>query len=217
MNLQGVHHVAYRCLDARQTVHWYRDHLDMDFVLAIAENEVPSTKAPDPYMHIFMDAGGGNILAFFELPNSPAMGRDTTFFADLAGNRLTQQRCRTSAQLTAVHVGDGGFDDMRTCAPPAGRGFEYLLGTGWDWEDELSKIPEYLDEKTKSPSVEAGLWDLVIDPTNLWLTIHESIGHATELDRALGYEANYAGSSFATIDKLNNFRDRKSTRLNSSH
>ncbi|WP_338415019.1 VOC family protein [uncultured Sphaerotilus sp.] len=72
----GVHHAAYRCKDAKQTVEWYRDHLGMDFVLAIAENEVPSTKAPDPYMHVFLDAGNGNVLAFFELPNSPAMGRD---------------------------------------------------------------------------------------------------------------------------------------------
>ncbi|CAB4340023.1 MAG: TldD/PmbA family protein [Actinobacteria bacterium] len=134
-----------------------------------------------------------------------AMGRDTTFFADLTGNRLSQQRCRTSASLTAVHVGEGGFDDMRTCAPPAGRGFEYLQGKGWDWDSELAAIPEYLDEKVKSPSVEPGMWDLVIDPTNLWLTIHESIGHATELDRALGFEANYAGTSFATLDKLGTF------------
>ena len=51
-------------------------NLNMDFVLAIAEDLVPSTKAPDPYMHIFLDAGGGNVLAFFELPNSPEMGRD---------------------------------------------------------------------------------------------------------------------------------------------
>jgi TldD protein len=57
-------------------------------------------------------------------------------------------------------------------------------------------------EKTKAPSVEAGRYDLVIDPTNLWLTIHESIGHATELDRALGYEAAYAGTSFATFDQI---------------
>jgi catechol 2,3-dioxygenase-like lactoylglutathione lyase family enzyme len=77
MKLDRIHHVAYRCRDARQTVEWYRQHLGMEFVLAIAEDQVPSTKAPDPYMHIFMDAGGGNILAFFELPNSPAMGRDT--------------------------------------------------------------------------------------------------------------------------------------------
>jgi catechol 2,3-dioxygenase-like lactoylglutathione lyase family enzyme len=76
MNLQRIHHVAYRCRDAEETVSWYGQHLNMNFVLAIAEDHVPSTHAPDPYMHVFIDAGGGNILAFFELPNSPAMGRD---------------------------------------------------------------------------------------------------------------------------------------------
>ena len=77
MAIQRIHHVAYRCIDAKETVEWYGRHLGMGFVLAIAENEVPSTHAPDPYMHVFLDAGGGNVLAFFELPNSPAMGRDT--------------------------------------------------------------------------------------------------------------------------------------------
>lgn len=76
MLIQRVHHVAYRCRDAKETVEWYGKHLDMKFVLAIAENEVPSTKAPDPYMHIFLDAGNGNILAFFELPGQPPMDRD---------------------------------------------------------------------------------------------------------------------------------------------
>ncbi len=76
MALKGIHHVAYRCKDAKETVAWYGKYLDMDFVLAIAENEVPSTKEPDPYMHIFLDAGGGNILAFFELPTKSEMGRD---------------------------------------------------------------------------------------------------------------------------------------------
>jgi catechol 2,3-dioxygenase-like lactoylglutathione lyase family enzyme len=77
MAIQRIHHVAYRCRDAKQTVEWYQKHLGMGFVLAIAEDQVPSTHAPDPYMHIFLDAGGGNVLAFFELPNSPTMGRDT--------------------------------------------------------------------------------------------------------------------------------------------
>ena len=76
MPIRKIHHVAYRCKDAKATVEWYQKHLGMDFVLAIAEDQVPSTKAPDPYMHIFLDAGGGNVLAFFELPNSPEMGRD---------------------------------------------------------------------------------------------------------------------------------------------
>ena len=74
---QRIHHVAYRCLDAKETVEWYRQHLQMDFVLAIAEDRVPSTGAPDPYMHVFLDAGQGNVLAFFELPNAPPMGRDS--------------------------------------------------------------------------------------------------------------------------------------------
>ncbi|MFM8590906.1 MAG: VOC family protein [Limnohabitans sp.] len=76
MKLSKIHHVAYRCKDAKETVEWYVKHLDMDFVLAIAEDQVPSTNAPDPYMHVFLDAGQGNVLAFFELPNAPDMGRD---------------------------------------------------------------------------------------------------------------------------------------------
>ena len=76
MKIDRIHHVAYRCKDARETLLWYRDNLNMDFVLAIAEDLVPSTKAPDPYMHVFLDAGNGNVLAFFELPTQPPMGRD---------------------------------------------------------------------------------------------------------------------------------------------
>ncbi|MBK1715275.1 VOC family protein [Rubrivivax gelatinosus] len=76
MLVRKIHHVAYRCRDARETVEWYERHLGMRFILAIAEDEVPSTKAPDPYMHVFLDAGGGNVLAFFELPTQPAMDRD---------------------------------------------------------------------------------------------------------------------------------------------
>jgi catechol 2,3-dioxygenase-like lactoylglutathione lyase family enzyme len=76
MLIKKIHHVAYRCKDAKETVEWYGKHLQMGFVLAIAENEVPSTKEPDPYMHIFLDAGQGNVLAFFELPTRPPMDRD---------------------------------------------------------------------------------------------------------------------------------------------
>lgn len=77
MQLKRIHHVAYRCRDARETVAFYQRVMNMDFVLAIAEDRVPSTGAPDPYMHVFLDAGMGNILAFFELPNSPAMAADS--------------------------------------------------------------------------------------------------------------------------------------------
>ena len=77
MTIRKIHHVAYRCNDAKETVEWYRSNLGMKLVLAIAEDQVPSTHEPDPYMHIFLDAGGGNVLAFFEVPNSPPMGWDT--------------------------------------------------------------------------------------------------------------------------------------------
>jgi TldD protein len=129
---------------------------------------------------------------------------ENKFYADAAGTTTTQQRVRLQPQFTAVQVdrAAGDFSSMRTLAPPTGRGWEYLNGVGWDFDGELARLPELLAEHVKAPSVEAGLYDLVIDPSNLWLTIHESIGHATELDRALGYEAAYAGTSFATLDKL---------------
>ena len=76
MKIEKIHHVAYRCKDAKETVLWYQKMLNMDFVLAIAENHVPSTREPDPYMHVFLDAGDGNVLAFFELPTKPEMSRD---------------------------------------------------------------------------------------------------------------------------------------------
>lgn len=76
INIDRIHHVAYRCIDAKETAQWYKEKLNMDLVLSIAENEVPSTKEPDPYMHIFLNAGNENVLAFFEIPNSPEMGRD---------------------------------------------------------------------------------------------------------------------------------------------
>jgi catechol 2,3-dioxygenase-like lactoylglutathione lyase family enzyme len=74
--LQRIHHVAYRCRDAAETVAWYARVLGMAYTTAFAEDHVPSTGAHDPYMHVFLDCGGGNVLAFFELPNQPEMGRD---------------------------------------------------------------------------------------------------------------------------------------------
>ncbi|MDQ1322283.1 MAG: TldD protein [Actinomycetota bacterium] len=135
--------------------------------------------------------------------------KEQTFYADTFGSSITQQRVRTQPVLEAVAVdADAGrFESMRTLAPPTARGWEAVVGDEvWDWTSELAEIPDLLAEKTKAPSVVAGPTDLVIDPTNLWLTIHESIGHATEYDRAIGYEAAYAGTSFATPDKLNIMR-----------
>jgi TldD protein len=135
--------------------------------------------------------------------------KEQTFYADTFGSTITQQRVRVQPSLDAVAVDSsaGTFETMRTLAPPTARGWEYVAGDDvWDWTDELAQLPSLLAEKTKAPSVSAGPTDLVIDPSNLWLTIHESIGHATEYDRAIGYEAAYAGTSFATPDKLGSMR-----------
>jgi TldD protein len=147
-------------------------------------------------------------------------------FADLGGTTTTQRRVRIRPVLEAFAVdrSSGTFESMRTLAPPVGQGWEYVVGAsaptgtgagapaasqaraGWDWDAELDAIPGLLDEKRNAPSVDPGVYDLVIDPSNLWLTIHESVGHATELDRALGDEAAYAGTSFATFDQLGSLR-----------
>lgn len=136
--------------------------------------------------------------------------RENTFYADTAGTRTVQQRVRVHPEVEALGVdADAGtFETMRTLAAPAARGYEYVTGSDGvhDWDAELAEIPELLAERMGAPGVTPGAYDLVIEPSNLWLTIHESIGHATELDRALGYEANYAGTSFATPGQLGRLR-----------
>ncbi len=130
--------------------------------------------------------------------------QENKYYADTAGTSTTQQRVRLEPKFEVYGTDDktGVFDSMASIAPPVGRGWEYLTGDLYDWDSELASLPQFLAEKLAAPSVQAGEYDLVVHPSNLWLTIHESIGHATELDRALGYEANYAGTSFATLDKL---------------
>ena len=136
--------------------------------------------------------------------------KEQKFYADLAGTSTLQQRVRINPDVTVVVASSETVETMRSLAAGTGRGWEYLAGTpeqgAWPWDEELATLPELAVEKLKAPSVESGHYDLVIDPSNLWLTIHESIGHATELDRALGYEAAYAGTSFATLDQLGSLR-----------
>ena len=135
--------------------------------------------------------------------------KEQTFYADVYGSSITQQRVRVLPMLEAVAVDTaaGSFDSMRTLAPPTARGWEAAVDEAvWKWSEELAEIPSLLTEKVKAPTVAPGPTDLVIDPSNLWLTIHESIGHATEYDRAIGYEAAYAGTSFATPNLLGNLR-----------
>ena len=141
--------------------------------------------------------------------------KERVHYADLAGTRTTQQRVRIESDVTAVAVDPAPGRSRpwrRPRRPPVGAGSTSPAPrhrgrrTTWDWDSELAELPDNLQEKLLAPSVEPGRYDLVIHPTNLWLTIHESIGHATELDRALGYEANYAGTSFATPDQLGTLR-----------
>jgi TldD protein len=128
---------------------------------------------------------------------------ENKFYTDLSGTTTTQQRVRVQPdfEVYGTNESKGVFDSMRTIAPPVGRGWEYLTD-GYDWDTAREELPVLLAEKLAAPTVDAGRYDLVIHPSNLWLTIHESIGHATELDRVLGYEANYAGTSFATVEHL---------------
>jgi len=134
--------------------------------------------------------------------------RENVFYADSFGTSTTQTRVRVEPSLSATTVdrASGAFESMRALTPPAAAGWEYVLSQDAGLEDEVARIPELLAAKVKAPSVRAGEYDIVIDGSNLFLTIHESIGHATELDRVLGYEAAYAGTSFATYDKLGHFQ-----------
>ncbi len=126
--------------------------------------------------------------------------KEALFYVDSAGTRTLQQRVRCHPEATTIAVTAAGFEDMRTIAPPTARGWEYALDSRW--QDEVGGLGQHLAERVHAPSAPAGRYDLVIAPSNLWLTIHESVGHATEFDRALGFEANYAGTSFATPDQL---------------
>lgn len=161
MTLKRIHHVAYRCRDAKETVEFYRDMLDMDFVLAIAEDRVPSTGEPDPYMHVFLDAGMGNVLAFFELPNSPPMGRDQATpewvqhiaFEVESGEALEAARRRLSAAgLHVVGPVDHGIFDSIYFFDPNGHRIELAANKGS--EEDLRRLhevaPEMLEEWSRT-------------------------------------------------------------------
>jgi TldD protein len=111
------------------------------------------------------------------------------------GTNVTQTMVRVGPTFQATAIGDaGGFQSYAPELAPRGSGWEYVLSL--DMPGNAERWASLAAEKVKARSVEAGQYDLILDPTNLWLTIHESIGHSTELDRAIGEEANYAGTSF---------------------
>lgn len=134
--------------------------------------------------------------------------QENAYYADLAGTVTLQQRVRVHPMLVAAGADPrtGGAGTLRTLAPPTARGWEYLTGTGWDWDAEIAGLPALLAAKLRAPAAEPGRLDLVIDPSNLWLTLHETVGHATELDRAAGHETGYAGGSFVRPESLGSLR-----------
>jgi TldD protein len=127
--------------------------------------------------------------------------KEEKFFGSSDGSRIEQEIVRSfpNFNITAVDQMRGDFQQRRSLRGPQGMGFEYL--DTYPWLEEAEAGANEALEKLKSKPVTPGKYDLVLHPTHLWLTIHESVGHPTELDRALGWEANYAGTSFLTPDK----------------
>ena len=120
--------------------------------------------------------------------------REEKTLATTDGTLVTQTFVRVGPSFTATALGDGDFQSYTEELAPRGSGWEYVESLGMPANAE--RWASLAVEKLSAKSVEVGRWDLILHPTNLWLTIHESIGHPTELDRAMGYEANYAGTSF---------------------
>ncbi|HEY8123947.1 MAG TPA: TldD/PmbA family protein [Methylocystis sp.] len=125
------------------------------------------------------------------------------FFANSLGSRIHQTRTRVAPnfQATAIDRASGRFATRDCLAPARGAGWDYVVGVGLI--DEAAQAGAEARAKLDAKPVAPGDYDIVIDPTNLWLTIHETVGHSTELDRVLGWEANFAGTSFVKPHMLN--------------
>jgi len=168
VKVEQIHHVAYRCKNAKETVAFYQKVLGMDFLMAMAEDRAPSTKAPDPYMHVFLDAGAGNILAFFELPKSPPMGRDpnTPDWVQHIAFRVKDGASMLEAKANAEALGcdvvgptDHGAFQSVYFFDPSGNRVEVTHWTAKPGQlDHLKKLaPAMLDEwdRTKKPPRQA--------------------------------------------------------------
>ncbi len=128
--------------------------------------------------------------------------REEKLFVSSRGSRIHQTRVRVFPQfsVTVIDKQSGKFAERDSLLPPRAAGWEYV--SAYDGEAEAALAAAQAREKLTAKSVEPGAYDVVIDASNLWLTIHESVGHSTELDRALGWEADFAGTSFVTPEKL---------------
>ncbi|MEO6455703.1 MAG: DNA gyrase modulator, partial [Ginsengibacter sp.] len=149
--------------------------------------------------------------------NSLFLVNEQKYFASTDGSYIDQDihRIWPTFTITKTDKKSGKFETRNSLSAPMGMGYEYLIPreedkikgiitlykNRYDMLEDVKTATLQLEEKMKAKPAEPGKYDLVLDPTNLFLTIHESVGHPTELDRVLGYEANYAGTSFVTLDK----------------
>ncbi|WP_343524298.1 TldD/PmbA family protein [Pedobacter sp.] len=146
------------------------------------------------------------------------MINEQKYFASTDGSYIDQDihRIWPTFTLTKTDAANGKFETRNALSAPMGMGFEYLKPKDtekikggpvtmykkrYDILEDVREAAVHVDEKLKAKPITPGKYDLVLDPSHLFLTIHESVGHPTELDRVLGYEANYAGTSFLTLDK----------------
>jgi len=165
MKIKKIHHIAYRCHDAKKTYEFYKNILNMDLMLVFAENKVPSTKEKNPYIHIFLDAGMGNVLAFFELPNSLEMEHDKNtpewvqHIAFEINNIDELQQTKSNIESMGIEVigpVDHSLFKSIYFFDPNGHRLELVVNTPINKNemDNLQKIaPEMLDEwdRTKCP------------------------------------------------------------------
>lgn len=145
------------------------------------------------------------------------MINEQKYFASTDGSYIDQDihRIYPTFNVTKIDAASGKFKTRNALSSPMGMGYEYLTPMAsekvsgittrykkrYDMLEDVKSATEQVKQKITAKSVEPGKYDLVLDPSHLWLTIHESVGHPTELDRVLGFEANYAGTSFLTLDK----------------
>ena len=174
MELKRIHHVAYRCRDAKETVEFYQRVLNMDFTVAFAEDQVPSTKEPDPYMHVFLDAGMGNVLAFFELPTQTPMDRDRNtpewvqhiaFEVDSYAELLAAKEHVESLGVDVLGPTNHGIFQSIYFFDPNGHRLELVANTGTPEQiEELKRVaPAMLEEWShtkKAPRNAAWLHEL---------------------------------------------------------
>ena len=161
MNIKRIHHVAYRCNDARETVDFYQRVLGMKFQIAFAEDRVPSTKEPDPYMHVFLDAGMGNVLAFFELPTRQPMDRDRNtpewvqhlaFEVENYDALLAAKKQVEAEGIDVVGPTDHGIFQSLYFFDPNGHRLELVANTSSDEQiEELRRVaPAMLEEWSRT-------------------------------------------------------------------